>query len=564
MSIKVLKIRDPRLDIEPDRTYVATIGGSNITTKSYTSDTANNSQIVWSITTPSVRVGMDRHVDLDITVRLTCTGSATLVAGWENVMNAGLRQFPLHSICEVINCRLNDQAFSWEPAQTVHALCQYGQTVEDRQYWMASTGHKPDTATDYVTSALDVGNRNPFSRYFNSGDEDGRGFEYYSTSPAPGVIEVRIVESLMLSPFLFGPNQHQALFGIQNFDLSLTLANVEKFFAGSGAAWSTIFTLGSAANLVAEVVQEGQKMHLTFITPQPDVLIPKLLHYPYYQVKRFTQNCQQAYRGKDKFTETFGNITLHEIPKRMYIYGRPRVGTSVASRVTQADYFLGIERLVCNFDNQDGRLSTLDSLDLFKLSVKNGLKRSYLSFNKVLGSVLCIEFGTDLSLSPLLCPGIRGNFQLSLDVEFRDVRPSTDPAVDYNMYLVIVPEGVMTINDQLVSISIGCLTEEILSQTDFAPAGFRHQLRDHYGGGFFSNLWSGLKKVFQTVAPVARDISGVVGTVSGAIPHPMAQGVGQGSAAVNRVLSAMGQGLEGGRKKRGGARMRTSSLAHRL
>jgi len=235
--------------------------------------------------------------------------------------------------------------------------------------------------------------------------------------------------------------------------------------------------------------------------------------------------------------------------------------------VQQADYFLAIDKMVINFDNQDGRLSTLDSFDLWKLGAGNGLKRSYIAFNKVMGSVMCLEFGTDLNLNPLLCAGVRGNFQFSCDVTFRDVRDPNDPnvagAVSYRLYVLMVPEGVMTIDDQLVSISIGSLTEEIVAQAPFAPTGFRHTAKDYYGGGFWGNLWSGLKKTFNTVAPIAKTLSGVVGNVASALPHPLAQGVGQGASAVNKVLGALGQGLSGG-KKRGGARMSKSSLAHRL
>lgn len=592
MSIKVLKVREPRLDIEPDRTYIAMMGGSHVTTKSYNADTANNSQIIWSITTPSVRVGLDRRIECEFSVDVTCgTGVGDALAplntgvggnnpdAWSSLVNVGPRQYPLHSIIEVLNCRLNDQAFSYEPSRLIHALMRYGNEVEDRQHFMGSTPHKPDVATSYSINDVNVGNRNPFISYFNSAEEDSRNMRYWCSRVDANTFRITVLETLMVSPFYWGKADYQCLFGIQNFDLSLTLSNVARVFSGALQAIgknavgdpdnaNAIFPTGLNSLLTFKVREDTvQKLHMTFITPQPDQEIPRLLHYPYYQIKRFTQNGPTLTPQASASGLTFNNITLHEIPKRMYIFCKPNV---INNDITQADYFTSIEKITINFDNQDGRLSTLDSFDLWKLSAKNGCKMSYVAYNKVIGSVLCIEFGTDLNLNPLLCAGVRGNFQYSATIEVKDVRPvypnggnvaDVTPVV-YSLYTIMVPEGVLTVDDQLVSISIGTLTEEIVAQAPFAPTGFRHEVKNYYGGGMWSNLWSGIKKVFKVGAPIARDIAGAVGSIAGLIPHPSAQGIGMGANAINKVLGQVaGQGR---RRPAGGARMRTSSLAHRL
>ena len=175
-----------------------------------------------------------------------------------------------------------------------------------------------------------------------------------------------------------------------------------------------------------------------------------------------------------------------------------------------------------------------------------------------MGSVQCLEFGTDLNLNPLLCSGVRGNFQYSAQVTYRDVRDAGAPAVSYTLYTVMIPEGVLTVEDQLVSISVGSLTEEIVSQAPWAPHGYQMEVRNYYGGGFLANLWSGLKKAFKVVAPVARGVADVVGKIAPMLPHPAAAAIGTGANVVGNVLRATGNGRTGGR------RMRTSSLARRL
>jgi len=563
MSIKVLKVREPRLDIKADREYIAMLGGANVTTKSYSSDTASDSQILWSVTTPSVRVGMDRRLELDVRFRVSCAGGTLNPANFDS-LGAGLRQYPLHSVMEVVNVVLNDQAMSWEPSQLIHGLLNYGNDTEDRQYFMGTSPHKPDVYWTYNQGAGNAGTRNPFSTYFNSGEEDSRNLKYWVTSvnPATNSFDVRVVESLMCSPFVWGKADHQCLFGIQNIDLTLTLSNIKRVLAGLATSWvgvtgsGAIFTAAVAPSINDVSVsvipdQAVQKLHLTFITPQPDQEVPRLLHYPYYQVKKYQQDVGLPIAPQQQFVVNFNNITLHEIPKRMYIFCRQRVDNDL----TKPDFYTSIDRVVINFDNQDGRMSTLDSYDLWKMSAKNGLKRSYLAWSKVYGAVLCVEFGTDLNLNPLLAPSVRGNFQYSAEITFRDVRDAGQPDITtYRCQTVMIPEGVLTCNDQLIDISVGNLTEEVVAAAPFAPSGFRVAVANYQGAGFFSNLWNAVKTGFKHAAPVARNIASAIGEVAPML-GPKGMAVGVGAKAVQKAL---------GGKRVGGAKMRSSSLAHRL
>lgn len=580
MSVKVLKVNEPRMDIEADRTYIAMMGASNVSTRSYTASSANESSVIWSVTTPSVRVGMDRRIEMELQFAVKAVGAngitplplnPLLKSG--NFLTSGLRQFPIHSIIEVLNVKLNDQAISSEPNKFIHALLAYGNDAEDRQNFMGSSPHIPDNIFSYS----EPGNRSPFKSYSDCGFEDSRNAQLWITSTDNNIILFTLRESLMISPFYWGKQDYQALFGIQNFEVNLTLSNIKRilsayrndvFVGNFGNAPDTAnfwFDNGGVAginynNLRVNINGESnQKLHITFLTPQPGDVVPRLLHYPYYQTKLYTQNADTlAIGGVPPTPITLNNITLSEIPKRCYIYLKQQP----TNEPTQVDFFATITNVVISFDNQDGRLSQLDTFDLWKLSCKNGLKRSFVEWQKALGSVLCLEFGTDLNLNPLLAPGVRGNFQFSAQITYKDIRDPTFVTValtaeniQYKLYVVMVPEGALTVEDQLVSISIGPLTQEYIDSAPFAPAGYRMNVVNYYGGSVIGNIWNGLKKAFKTAAPVVKDIAGVVGNVAQYIPHPTAQAVAVGSKAVNKAL--------GGRKK-GGALLRKSSLAHRL
>ena len=51
--------------------------------------------------------------------------------------------------------------------------------------------------------------------------------------------------------------------------------------------------------------------------------------------------------------------------------------------------------------------------------LKNGLKRSWSEWNIYYGSVLCLEFGTDIVLNnEYQAEGVRGNFMLQMNLIF--------------------------------------------------------------------------------------------------------------------------------------------------
>ena len=141
--------------------------------------------------------------------------------------------------------------------------------------------------------------------------------------------------------------------------------------------------------------------------------------------------------------------------------------------ITTPDFFGAINNINLSFDNQDDRLASLDNFDLWQIACKNGLKSSWLEWTQILGGPMCLRICNDININPLLCPGVRGNFSYQCTVNFTDVREPTvagapaQPAYTYDMWSVFIPEGVLTVDDQLISINIATLTEEIIAQATF-------------------------------------------------------------------------------------------------
>jgi len=642
--VNLVKAQEPRLDIRADREFVALMGAANISTRPYTANSSSTGQIIWSQTTPSVRVGVDRNVEISITAVVdfapiggpnTPDGTAfRLRQNLNNVNDFGPRQYGLHSICEVVQLRLNDQAFSWEPAELLHPILEYGLTAEDRQYNMGSSAHYPDQQWRYGGVANPQ--RGVFNSWENSTLEDSRNCGMWIRRISDLQVEVNFIEQIMLSPMAYAENV-QCLFGIQNIDLSLTFRQpLTNMFSGdiyttlfqrnltpaNPATWDELVPgdAGMKVNPRFTFEQNRQLMHITYLQPQIDTRIPWRLNYPYWQIQKFSQNIGSVNTpiaaGAVIEEVVYNNITLHNIPKLLYLFACPilsqtaeqgyrsqvagafgAVGANfpVNNAINQANICAAIDSIRINFDTQDGRLSTLTSFDLYKISVKNGYKRSFLAWRNWVGSVLCLHFGTDLNLNPLLCPGVRGNFQLAASVTFRDIRninaiagrplnedlagvipPPPVVGVDdttggignsmydqmepkiYKAYMIIVNTGIVSIQNQLITTSVGSLTEIQVEEANWLAPGFRQSIRSIHGeGNVFHNIYSAVRKYGSKARPYISPVASVVGEIAKLSDDPRAKAVGN-------IASIVGTATKGRGRVIGGKRATSHSLSRRM
>jgi hypothetical protein len=124
---------------------------------------------------------------------------------------------------------------------------------------------------------------------------------------------------------------------------------------------------------------------------------------------------------------------------------------------------------------------------------------------------------------------------------------------NYKAYLIIVPTGILTIENQLVSVSVGSITEEQVLTAPWADAGTRAEYRGIYGGAWYKSLWSGLKKAAKFAKPILGPLANVVQSGLAASSDPRAQ-------AASQVMGAFrGKGRTGGSKQ-----VRCASLARRM
>lgn len=615
MSVPVKKVIDPRLDIQ-ERVYYAKMGGANITYNEYQALSATDSQIVWSNTTPSVNVGVDRrmYVEMDFDVEYPSTVEVGNLPKFNTIMrdkNLGLRQYPLASAIETVSLKLNNSTQSSNCQDLVHALQRYGTCPDERNRYMSGTASYPDQFPSYDPEGVGVGTlgaRNPFAEYSSNVEEVSRQiFNYLKPDSVvyefagPGDTDPRVrrfritIREPLWAPGIVNWSERpvQCLFGIQTIDVVLSLVSDLKsaIFAGI-VGLPGLAPPGSQNNFAnARVTVAGSdnrssnaKLHVLYITPQPtaDQAVPSLLQYPYYEVNRYITSAAELApadtflvdgKAGRVFEQQVNNITLHSIPKRTYIFVRPRRSTlSTERRLATPNVFAEIVSIDINFNNRAGVLSSAKEYDLYMQSVNNGLDQAWPEWNRYQGSVLCIDSALDLPLAPLEASGSRGNYQWQYSIRYRSLLPRESAIIDptapqfaYDVYTVTIGEGFLTVNDAVVSLDVGVLTEDAINKADMANLSYNDLVREFRGGSFLEDVFKGVKKGAKVLAPVAD----VVADVAGMIPDPRAQAISMGARVGSKTAKALGGRKTGGANGwvggdlSGGARMSKGSLARR-
>lgn len=579
-EIPIQKLRDPQLDIVP-RVYYAKMGGSNITHNEYSAISSTNSQVVFSTTTPSVNVGLSRRMywQMNVVVSFPSTGASAVpvenlptVADLLRSNSSGLRAYPCAYATDTLSLKLNNATITVNTADIIHATQRYGTNPDERNKFMSGSPSFPDEIPSFsAVGGLDAGARNPFSQYTTNVEEISRQpFHWLSdvtieTAPVtvPPTPQERVrscvitlLEPLFVPPLNWTERDVQALFGIQTIDITVQLASNLK-----NRIFSGIFTDAAAGqnglnSAVVSVGANGLKpiLHVLYITPQSNEDIPRVLHYPYYEIGKYSTNGASLSANKYavsgvrldacKSSTNVNNISLHSVPKRVYIYGAVRKSaydSAVGGKIP--NIFARITKMSVNWNNQAGMLSSASEYDLYRMSVKNGCDQSWTEWTTYTGGVLCLEPSTDLGLGLVEAPGSRGNYQLQYKIDYEnliyDDIAIPDEAVNkypYDIFTVVINEGFMTINDATVSLDIGVLTEQAINDAEYAPHGTFNEISNLWGGGFFGDLWRGIKTAAKIGVKIAPDV------ISG----------------VSKIVEA----TKGG--SRGGARMTKRSLSQRL
>ena len=278
-------------------------------------------------------------------------------------------------------------------------------------------------------------------------------------NPRTAIVDVAFCEPIICSPFYWGKSNESGFYNINTMDFNFTFLSqtANRMWSHDDNAGTNIFT---SSTFVFGGLPNGPTSFgfgnlptilFEYITPQENMIIPANMPitYPYFDVLRFPTDLALNVAGSGPQFYQSNNIQLNSIPRRLYVYIRER-NNDLYSNASHTDTYFTINNISLQFQNKNGLLASASQQQLYEMSVKNHCKMSWNQWqgrvNKpglmvqanpadfsnqmgTIGSIVCIEFATDIGLDSLQAPGVLSQSMLQVqvtatNVSGRDINPT--------------------------------------------------------------------------------------------------------------------------------------------
>lgn len=165
----------------------------------------------------------------------------------------------------------------------------------------------------------------------------------------------------------------------------------------------------------------------------------------------------------------------------------------------------------------------------------------------------------DIGLPANRAPGMLGTYQLQMNVTYQNLHNSS---VLFDLYIVTVSEGCITIEDNRAITQLGVLSQNDVLDSLGAPEVSYNQLMKFSGASFWSNLKNffgdvarGIKSSYETVAPIVKEAIPIVQGVKTLLGHGRSGGarrIGRPRKIKKSVRIKASKKMRKHRAKRGG------------
>lgn len=565
---------DSRLINQP-KEYTIFKSGNDVTVQNTTANTYTPSSITWNILPPS-GVWLDRRFMLQFKGRYTLRCSSPLPPGFVGCVLPdangglsgidGLRWFPVQSQCQNISLQINNSTITTEPNLYLEPLMRYGFDGLYENTWLSVSPSMHDQSQTYAQ--VFQTNRNPLGDLLSNPLQCPRGAITYtviSNTPTQAIIDVDWYETFIgISPMLF-PNQFATGFWDLN-KINLTFNMVSSM----SKSWSHNATNGATIDSIEFAWREAPVFTMWQISTVGGVLEPptdKIL--PYHEIDVFQDEGPDMVPGAVT-TKTLSNLRLDGTPSKIYIFCRKNLNDF---SYNDCDAYAYISNISVNFATKTSLLAGLPPQSLYQMCVNNGLKYSWQEYKAFQGSVVCIDFASDISMDALNAPGMSEQTQIQITITYQNIAPGPNN-VRHTIYQCVLYEGMLdySLNQAQTFSNIllpGDLTADQLLSASKSRAA--HLDLNFMGGTFKESAKQAFNKALQlgkkygpTAAKAAikygPELLGSVAPRLGEAAKVARQLLGQGltEQQVYNRLKAMGYpakdikaaGITGGRVKR--------------
>lgn len=587
-DIKKIAIYEPRLKVANEREWVIVKGGQTVTTTVYPATAHSEKYFNFTTNPPGKKNVLDRHVIIKVetTFSFTGPGNATTDLMVQQGRDA-LRSFPLSSVISAFTARINGFPVTIETDQFVHVLENFHNKIDSLNTYQSLYPNMSDNYQNYADAELS--NKNPLGVYSDNSATIPRGaynFQVISNTNTEATIRATIYEPIVLPPFLFDDSQSGGLTNLDTLSFNVTFeSNLWRMWSRSEANTVPLTNLA--------VTFGKPSIILNWITPRDTQNIPDRVRYPYFQLSRYVQQTGNIGVNPNAFFELQSQvIQLNSIPRKLYIYAKQSDNkiSSLMENVNSTDTYFGIDRISISWDNLDGVLAGSDPINLYEMSVSNGLNYDWTAWSGITqqcgttpspsngpiglkGGIICLCPGVDFGLRNSQAEGVLD--KINLQVNVRVVNVNQTKILYPDLYVIAVYDGFLDIYNNSAQAIIGAVSNADVLSIPVSNDISYHEIQKIYGGDFFSKVrdtGSKLVKGLSKANDYLRDTK-LVSNVLGAIPTPYTQsassiartlGYGYGGVLEGGCMDCNGScgGVEGGGD--GGAMVGRNRLMRRL
>jgi hypothetical protein len=550
--LKVKAVIDPRLEIQTSKDYIATKGAMVNAWQQFPATNVSNSSIQITCNPPNRDIAIARIVFKKIVYQWSISGVNTSGGTLLNTGYVAPRAMPITSTTAAETITINNDTLTQAPIQQYwRSLLHFRNDFFERFGVMSLAPSMLDQFQDYADGSGSV--RNPLAAYGDNSFENTRGgYSGFTIDPqvagnitATGTLTS--FEPIFVSPFCWGDkaNFYASFAGIQNMSYTCTFSNLARILSitqGQGAPVGQIVLGDPSVNV------QSASLFFNYLTPDPIMPISRNLELSYYSVISYPTRSNTVVAAGASIQIPFQSIQVTSIPKRIYIFAKKDDASETAFT---SDSYMSLNSSVNPLSitwNNNQFLSQATTQDLYNISVKNGSSMSYSQFTKFTGSVLALDFGTDIGLLSNQSAGVIGNYQLGLTCNFTNTSSS---AYQPTMYVVVVSEGSFNITDGSCSHMLGVLSPNDVLNAELLPKGSYSRSTDVYGGKF-ERLKGFFKKAHDFVKEHKLASRGLA-----LLPMPAAQ-------EASKIAAMLGYGSSGGGVMDYGGNLPTKKTSKKL
>lgn len=567
-------VLDPNIDVDERPLYLIEKGPTYCRYNQNISTSYSTSNVNFAVVAPNRLTGVDKRMFVDCDMIFTFAGDA----GAGNVLmptvtyngvqylageTDALRWMPLQSVSNSLTLQFNQTNVSQYTKDYFEPISRIGfsHDYEDHELSVGPSMH--DQFQEFGDWTLWGSARNPLAAYGENSAQQPRGglrLEVLTNTQFAATIRAKWSEPILMSPLVLGKMQQKAFLGLQNINIIFGLGDLSRMWCHDAVNNPVLSGPPTVAWASAPVLR------LRFLTIPLIEKIPQLNLYPYCELVSYSTDSGTSLAPGLSYQLAGNNTQLTSIPKRVILFVRERDNDR---NYTRPDCYARINNIQINWDNKNDLLASALPRDLYRMSVEAGLKMSWSQWNDFAGSIVVVDFASQIGLDDLQAPGMHGNYQIQINCNFTNIGSR---AVNYTFYMVVVYEGIFSVDGTLTEIRVGdVVPRDVLDGVQMSHIEKMpfHEAYDYCGGSFWSSLKKAASKAAQGIkkgvefavqhAPQAAELIGKYGPR--ALEAAAMLGLGDEQMTLeDRALyrASTGSGLTGGR------RMPRSRLRNRM